>query len=68
MATKLHVTEIAAGVHRLATRYENWYLLESGGRLTLLDAGLPGHWSDFCSALARLGHTAADIDTVLITR
>ena len=63
----LHVMEIAAGVHRLATRYENWYLLESGGRLTLLDAGLPGHWGDFCSALTRLGHTPADIDAVLIT-
>jgi hypothetical protein len=30
-------------VHRLATRNENWYLLEAGGRLTVLDAGLPGH-------------------------
>ena len=30
--------EIAPGVHRLATRYTNWYLLESGGRLTDIDA------------------------------
>ena len=65
--TALRPTEIAPGVHRLASRYENWYLLESGGRLTVLDAGLPGDWRDFCAALSRLGHTPEDVDAVLIT-
>jgi glyoxylase-like metal-dependent hydrolase (beta-lactamase superfamily II) len=63
----LRMTQVADGVHRLATRYTNWYLLEAGGRLTVLDAGLPGDWRDFSSALARLGHEPADIDAVLIT-
>jgi glyoxylase-like metal-dependent hydrolase (beta-lactamase superfamily II) len=63
----LRLSHIAPGVHRLATRYENWYLLEGGGRLTVLDAGLPGHWNGFTSALSSLGHTPDDIDAVLIT-
>jgi len=63
----LHSTVVCPGVHRLATRYTNWYVLEAGGRLTLLDAGLPGDWSRFVSALARLGHAPSDIDAVLIT-
>jgi glyoxylase-like metal-dependent hydrolase (beta-lactamase superfamily II) len=63
----LRAMQVAAGVHRLATRYTNWYLLESGGRLTVLDAGLPGDWRDFASALSRVGHTPADIDAVLVT-
>src|SRR5918992_5080377 len=63
----LRLTQICPGVHRLASVYTNWYLLEAGGRLTLLDAGLPGDWREFCSALSRLGHTPADIDAVLIT-
>jgi glyoxylase-like metal-dependent hydrolase (beta-lactamase superfamily II) len=63
----LRVTQVAASVHRLATRYTNWYLLEAGGRLTVLDAGLPGDWRDFSGALSRLGHTPSDIDAVLIT-
>jgi len=54
-------------VHRLATRYWNWYLLEDGGRLTVLDAGVPGDWSEFSAALSGLGYTPADIDAVLIT-
>jgi glyoxylase-like metal-dependent hydrolase (beta-lactamase superfamily II) len=63
----LRVTQAAPGVHRLSNVYTNWYLLEAGGRLTVLDAGLPGDWRQFCSALARLGHTPADVDAVLIT-
>jgi glyoxylase-like metal-dependent hydrolase (beta-lactamase superfamily II) len=63
----LHLTQVTPGVYRLATRYTNWYLVESGGRLTVLDAGLPGDWSEFSSALSQLGHTPADIDAVVIT-
>jgi glyoxylase-like metal-dependent hydrolase (beta-lactamase superfamily II) len=63
----LHLSQISPGVHRLHTRYTNWYLLEDGGRLTVLDAGLPGDWREFASALSRLGHTPAAIDAVLIT-
>lgn len=64
---RLRVSQVAPGVHRLASRYENWYLLEAGGRLTVLDAGLPGDWRSFCAALSGLGHSPADIDAVLIT-
>ena len=63
----LRHTEVAPGIHRLATRYENWYLLEEGGRLTVLDSGLPGSWRGFCAALSELGHAPADVDAVLIT-
>jgi glyoxylase-like metal-dependent hydrolase (beta-lactamase superfamily II) len=63
----LTLSQISSSVYRLESVYTNWYLLEQGGRLTLLDAGLPRDWRDFCSALARLGHTPADIDAVLIT-
>jgi glyoxylase-like metal-dependent hydrolase (beta-lactamase superfamily II) len=63
----LRLTQVAPGVHRLDSVYTNWYLLEAGGRLAVLDAGLPGDWRAFSSALSRLGHTPADIDAVLIT-
>jgi glyoxylase-like metal-dependent hydrolase (beta-lactamase superfamily II) len=63
----LRVTQAATGVHRLSNVYTNWYLLEQGGRLTLLDAGLPGDWGAFCSALSRLGHAPGDVDAVLVT-
>lgn len=63
----LRLAEVAEGVHRVSTRYENWYLLEQGGRLTVLDAGLPGHWDAFVRELTRLGYSESDVDAVLIT-
>lgn len=63
----LRLSKVAPGVHRFATRYTNWYLLEEGGRLTVLDAGLPRDWDEFCSGLSLLGYTLDDIDAVLIT-
>jgi glyoxylase-like metal-dependent hydrolase (beta-lactamase superfamily II) len=63
----LRVTQAAPGVHRLSSVYMNWYLLEAGGRLTVLDAGLPGDWREFLSALSRLSHSPADVDAVLVT-
>jgi glyoxylase-like metal-dependent hydrolase (beta-lactamase superfamily II) len=63
----LRLTHVAPGVHRLASGYENWYVLEAGGRLTVLDAGLPGQWVAFCAALEKLGRTPHDVDAVLVT-
>lgn len=63
----LRVTEVAPGVHRLDSVYTNWYLIEAGGRLTVLDAGLPGDWHEFSAALTRLGYTPQDLDALLIT-
>lgn len=63
----LRVTQVAAGVHRLSDVYTNWYLIEAGGRLTVLDAGLPRDWRHFCSALSRLNYSPSDVDAVLIT-
>lgn len=65
--TPLELSQVDTGVYRLATRYWNWYLLESGGRLTVIDAGLPGDWPEFLAALSSLGHSPADIDAVLIS-
>ncbi len=63
----LQLRRISEGVHRLSSVYTNWYVVEDGGRLTVLDAGFPRDWPAFCAALGRLGHTAADVDAVLIT-
>lgn len=63
----LRLTHVGPGVHRLSSVYTNWYLVEDGGRLTVLDAGLPGDWRAFVSSLSRLGHSPEDVDAVLIT-
>ena len=59
--------EVADRIHRLGDRYVNWYAIEDGGRLTVLDAGFPGHWDQLPALLATIGRTLADVDALLLT-
>jgi glyoxylase-like metal-dependent hydrolase (beta-lactamase superfamily II) len=54
-------------VHRLGTRLVNWYLVEEGGRLTVVDSGVPGYWPQLGERLSALGHAPADIEAVILT-
>jgi glyoxylase-like metal-dependent hydrolase (beta-lactamase superfamily II) len=63
----LQMTQPAPGIRRFDDVYTNSYLLEEGGRLTLVDAGLPGDWKTFGAQLATLGYGIEAIDAVLLT-
>ena len=58
---------VAPGVHRIEDAYTNWYLVEDGGRLTVVDTGVPDSWGSFESALAELGHSMGDVAAVVLT-
>jgi glyoxylase-like metal-dependent hydrolase (beta-lactamase superfamily II) len=62
-----HISTTAAGVCRLSSGVANFYLLEKGGRFTLVDAGTPADWGLFEQAVASRGHTATDLDAVVLT-
>jgi glyoxylase-like metal-dependent hydrolase (beta-lactamase superfamily II) len=61
------VTEVAERVHRLGDRYVNWYVIEDGGRLTVLDAGFPAHWPQLPALLGSIGKSLADVDALLLS-
>lgn len=58
---------VADGVHRIEDAYTNWYLVEDGGRLTVVDAGVPRSWESLHEALPALGRSAADVAAVVLT-
>jgi glyoxylase-like metal-dependent hydrolase (beta-lactamase superfamily II) len=58
---------VADRIHRLGDRYVNWYVIEDGDRLTVLDAGFPRHWEQFPALLREIGRTLSDVDAVLLT-
>ena len=60
-------TEVASGVWRLGTELVNWYLVEDGGRLTVIDAGAPKYRPQLDTALARLGRRLDDVAAVVLT-
>ena len=59
--------EVVRGVHGLGSRFVNWFVVEDGGRLTAVDAGLPGFRSDLRADVERLGHRLEDVDAVVLT-
>jgi glyoxylase-like metal-dependent hydrolase (beta-lactamase superfamily II) len=55
------------GVHGLGSKQVNWYLVEEGGQLTAVDAGVPGFGKRLEADLASLGHVPDDIAAVVLT-
>ena len=60
-------TEVAPGVHRLGNAVVNFYLVEDGDGLTLVDAGIPRMQRNAEAALAARGRTLADLDAIVLT-
>ncbi len=58
---------VAPGIHRIEDAFTNWYLVEDGGRLTIVDTGVPTSWSSFEDALDRLGRSRSDVEAVVLT-
>ena len=59
--------EVAPGIRLLTQGIVNFYLIEQGGRLVLVDAGAPGDWDYFVRTLAELGRTVDELEAVLVT-
>jgi glyoxylase-like metal-dependent hydrolase (beta-lactamase superfamily II) len=59
---------LAPSLHRLgASSLVNSYLIEGGGKVTIIDAGLPGHWRDLVDELRTIGRSLDDIKALLLT-
>jgi glyoxylase-like metal-dependent hydrolase (beta-lactamase superfamily II) len=54
-------------VHRAGDALVNFYVVDTGAGLVLVDAGLPGHWDGLRAALHKIGHDVTDLTDVLIT-
>jgi glyoxylase-like metal-dependent hydrolase (beta-lactamase superfamily II) len=59
--------EIAPGIHRIEDAYTNWYLVEDGDALTVVDCGVPTSWRSFEASLSELGHLKEDVRAIVLT-
>lgn len=59
--------KIAEGLHRIGPDMVNAYLLEEAGRVTVIDAGMPGFWGKLPGALAEMGQTLDDVEALVLT-
>lgn len=58
---------LAPSLHRVGSDLINAYLVEEGGRLTLIDAGISGQFRDLERELAAMGRTMRDLRGVVLT-
>ena len=59
--------QVQEGIHRLTQGAVNFYLIEEGGRLLLVDAGAPGDWDLLVRTVADLGRRLDNLEAVLRT-
>ena len=59
--------EILPGIFHFNTDPFNWYVIKEGSRLTLVDAGFPGHYPVFLEGLRSIGSDIKDVEAIILT-
>jgi glyoxylase-like metal-dependent hydrolase (beta-lactamase superfamily II) len=54
-------------LHRVGNDIVAAYLVDTGEGVTVIDAGLPGHWHDLNAELASMGRSLDDVRGVILT-
>jgi glyoxylase-like metal-dependent hydrolase (beta-lactamase superfamily II) len=58
---------VVEGIHMVDDAYVNWFLVEEGRKLTVVDSGHPSSWKSLQRALSKLGRSVGDIEAVVLT-
>lgn len=59
--------KLAPGLHRIGNDIVAAYLVETPDGITVVDAGLPGHWGDLQAELRSMGRSDAEIKGVVLS-
>lgn len=59
--------EVADRIYRLGAELVNWFIIEDGGRLTILDAGNPNQYEQLPRAVEALGLSLDAVDAIVLT-
>lgn len=59
--------QLAPSLHRIGSDLVNSYLVADASGVTVIDAGMPGHWDEFVSELSLMGRTLEDVRALLLT-
>jgi len=58
---------LAPGLHRIGSDVVNIYLVVDAAGVTIVDAGLPGHWRELDHELTQLGRSIDEVRGIVLT-
>lgn len=58
---------LAPGLHRIGSDVVNIYLVVDAAGITIVDAGLPGHWRELDHELTQLGRSIDEVRGIVLT-
>lgn len=59
--------EVAPRIRRVGDERCNFYLVDDGGSLVIVDAGVPAYWDDLAAELATIHRSLEDVRAILLT-
>lgn len=59
--------EVAPRIRRIGQEIVNSYLIEDGGSVVIVDAGVPSYWGELPAELAAMGRSLGDVRSMLLT-
>jgi len=59
--------ELAPSLHRIGNDIVAAYLIDTADGITIIDAGLAGHWSDLLAELRTMGRSLDDVRGLILT-
>ena len=59
--------ELAPSLHRIGNDIVAAYLIDTADGITIIDAGLAGHWSDLVAELRAMGRSLDDVRGLILT-
>lgn len=59
--------DVVEGVHRVEDSYVNWFIVEDGDRVTVVDSGTPAGWDRLLDAVKAIGRKLSDIEALVLT-
>jgi glyoxylase-like metal-dependent hydrolase (beta-lactamase superfamily II) len=59
--------DAAPGIHQVTDAYTNWFLVEAGDGVTVVDAGVPRSWRSLHAAVGELGLALGDVSAIVLT-
>lgn len=59
--------KLGSHLHRIGNDIVAAYLIDTDEGITIIDAGLPGHWNDLVAELRSMGRTLDDVKGLVVT-